>query len=628
MMVFSSLEMPCHSLSIGDVGSGVSSKSAAATLSPSYSDLALDANLKQQKWKIGDCIGSGSYGTVHYLFSDDNGSGDRHTTMIGKRAWTAEELVESTVGTTDSRRARAARCRYYWKVEAHCFSKLPHHPQLPPYYGTVRDVDGGYEWMLFGRVNSHGGIIEPSTNDDHVDDGPSTSLAKSLAHYMELDRQHTANSIANSDQQQDEPQQRLPNLGKALQCDEENDDCTLDTLLTSLLMVLSHVHDSNIVHRDLKPSNILLGSQNRQSSVDYASSKSSLVLIDFGSAADTEPTIDSDGGRSIFGKSKKIYMGLEDEHRVAVSPVYCAPEVFIDLHKAPLAFDLSSASLIFCQLLFGYLEERVDAGFRQQLSSEANWDINLWLSYALASKVRPEGLEEALDYLGDRPGLWRLLQDMLQEDPERRPTAHQAQSRLKQILDRKDVIINEEEYDKFKVLEETDGSFFAMVVDSLESCQVPSVSRPLHFVATFSRRKPLGLVFSEADDVDNDTESLQKKELWLEAIKDAVPGEVFIRDIVPGGQADELGIFEIGDRLQGIGELAFSAGGFEKAVEMLQDQPRLAKNVRLHFDRLKVRDNKAISMSPASNAKIVIVDQGVWSTRGRRQTQEDAFGKW
>ena len=93
-----------------------------------------------------------------------------------------------------------------------------------------------------------------------------------------------------------------------------------------------------------------------------------------------------------------------------------------------------------------------------------------------------------------------------------------------------------------------------MVIESMEICELPTVSRPLHFVATFSRKKPLGLVFSEVDEdsKDDDTETTASH-LRLEATKDALPGEVFIKEIIPGGQADELGIFEIGDRLQGIG---------------------------------------------------------------------------
>jgi hypothetical protein len=331
-------------------------------------------------------------------------------------------------------------------------------------------------------------------------------------------------------------------------------------------------------------------------------------------------------------------MGLDvNEQRVAVSPLYCAPETFIDPQNSPLAFDLSSCGLILCQFLFGYLEERSDAGFRQQLLVDS-WDLNRWLANQLASKVRPEGLEDALAYLGDRPGLWTLLQDLLEKAPKDRPTAKQAQARLTAILGgaklfqtaQNDDDDDTDGPDRMTLLEREDGPFFAMVVESIEACQIPTVSRPLHFVATFSRKKPLGLVFSEIggedDDDDRTFSNDPANQLWIQATKDAVPGEVFIKDIVLGGQADKLGIFEIGDRLQGVGELTFTAGGFDKAVEMLQDQPRSAQNIRLHFDRLKVRDNSAIPILPPSDSKITIVDQGLWSSKGRRQTQEDAFG--
>jgi serine/threonine-protein kinase len=43
-----------------------------------------------------------------------------------------------------------------------------------------------------------------------------------------------------------------------------------------MLQVLSHIHENKIVHRDVKPSNLLVHD-------------GTLLLIDFGSAADLEP---------------------------------------------------------------------------------------------------------------------------------------------------------------------------------------------------------------------------------------------------------------------------------------------------------------------------------------------------
>jgi serine/threonine protein kinase len=458
--------------------------------------------------EVGPLIGSGSYGTVHDLTLD----GDRTVTYVGKRPWKEEELLpaDNNDGNNNNNanakdpRERAQRCQYYWEVEAHCFSKLPPHPQIPPYFGT-RD-----NWMVFGLV------VGDDDDDDNYDESQQQHHrqrpAPTLADLMKLDM--------------DKPQE-LIHMGKALGCSSYGE--TLDRVLESLLQVLMHVHEHKIVHRDIKPSNLLV------------SNNHTLVLMDFGSAADLEPM-----GGMLLQRRK----GLENGSRVAVSPFYCAPEVFIDVHKSPTTFDIFSSALLFCQLLFSYLDSRMDAGFHQQLEA-TKWDLNLWLENELGSKLRPGGLEHALEYLRDRPGLWTLLQHMFAEDPMDRPDAKQAFGRFQKIL-------------KGQGLE--DSPYFTMLLEATETCEIPTMSRPLHFVATFSRGKPLGLVLSEKDD-DDDEEA--DDPFWQEATKDAEDGEVFVKEIVPGGQADGLGIFEIGDRLDGIGELPFSTGGFERAIEMV-----------------------------------------------------------
>jgi serine/threonine protein kinase len=327
---------------------------------------------------------------------------------------------------------------------------------------------------------------------------------------------------------QNNPLGKLPNICQALSCDSHAD--ALDRILVSLMTVLAHVHENKIVHRDVKPGNVLVHN-------------GTLVLMDFGSAADLEP---------IKGDLLQRRKGLEDGQRVAVSPIYAAPEIFIDIHNHPSGFDIFSSALMVCQFIFSLLDERMDAGFHQQLE-ETDWDLNAWLSNELASDLRPQGLPLALEYLAARTGLWTLLQDMLAKDPSKRPSAKQALKRFQAILTEKGP--------------PDDGPFFEMVIESMESCEifadeVPAVSRPLHFVATFSRKQPLGLVLSERDDE-------YQSPVWKESTKEAEDGEVFVKELVVGGQAEEFGIFEVGDRLSGIGELAFRFGGFEKAVEMV-----------------------------------------------------------
>lgn len=218
--------------------------------------------------------------------------------------------------------------------------------------------------------------------------------------------------------------------------------------------------------------------------------------------------------------------------------------------SAPYQFDVFSSALIVCQLLFNYLDERTDAGFHQQLE-DCNCDLDLWLSRELASKVRPAGLEEALEYLGQRRGLWRLLGDMLRKNPEQRVSSQDALRRWHFLKDK----------------QATDGPFFESVVVLMEECEIapPTIQRPLHFVAAFRRHVPLGLVLSEVDGTFADPE-------WAKATADAKRGEVYVQSILPDSQADQMGIFEVGDRLQGVGDLPLANRGFEKVVEMVWDE--------------------------------------------------------
>lgn len=562
--------------------------------------------------EVGDNIGSGSYGTVHLLHSK------KGEWFVGKRPWSLQELEErssvtssqqgNSISASGSQKKndpkfgskgkspkdpmdRAARCLYYWKVEAHCFAKLPPHPQLPPYIGVQDQTD----WMVFGFVGESSGDGTASMPK------PAPTLQDLMNLDCKMGKQNT-----------------LQNIASAFQIKQNEEDAvstyaeTLDTVIPSLLSVLAHVHESRIVHRDVKPSNLLV--HNR-----------TLLLMDFGSAADLDPStgIDGVGIQSLLQSKRRV--GLEDNSRVAVSPIYAAPEVFISLLDSPTAFDIFSAALIYCQLLLGYLEERVDAGFHQQLR-DADWDLNVWLNNELGTRLRPVGLDQALEYLAERPGLWTLLSDMLCVDPNRRPTAKQALKRWNEIRRRRDDP-SQASIDDKDLKTNQDHPFFEMVLEALETCEIPSISRPLHFVATFSRSQSLGLVLSEGnvDDNDDEMDLSRAPELWAEATSDAIPGEVFVKEILPHSQADELGILEVGDRLSGIGELPFISGGFEKALSMIQDQPKHAQNIRLHFDRKSVRKNEAIDINPTKQVAIEIVDVGAWSSKGRRKTQEDAF---
>lgn len=525
--------------------------------------------------EVGELVGCGSYGTVH----ECNYNGEK---IIGKRAWTIDELPESN---KKALKEKVKRCEYYIGVEEHCFTKLGVHPQIPLYKGTFCD-EKKRNWMIFDIIESSsalssGKTIAPSLTDiiklDHVrqlDDSESNT------HHLQ-----SLQKALNIDEKKPEDREQTKD-DESLQTAEDSLGETLDFFFESLLEVLSYVHSKQIVHRDVKPGNLLI-------------TKDGVSLLDFGSAADMEPV----EGKGLFRRKK--YVGMDDEKRVAVSPVYAAPEIFIDTKRGPLTFDVFSAALIYCQLLFGFLDERADAGFHQQLAA-CDWDLEKWLDKQLLSKVRRRGLEEAIQVLSERPGLFRLLSDMFKRDPEYRIRSKQALNRFQKILMKEEV--------------PTDGRFFQSVSESMDFCVVEPVKyRPLHFVASFKLRASLGLVLSETGE---GIDSISKQE-WDEATKDATPGQVFVKEIVEGGQASRMGIFEIGDNLQAVGELPLAAGGFQRVVELLDEQPAKSNYVTLHFDRKKAFNLEAVD--GLDNQPVSPKDYGVWSLQGRRNYQEDRF---
>jgi hypothetical protein len=235
---------------------------------------------------------------------------------------------------------------------------------------------------------------------------------------------------------------------------------------------------------------------------------------------------------------------------------------------------------LYCQLLFQYLDERTESGFHQQLANQnVPWDLDSWLQSALQSKVRPAGLQNALQVLSERPGLWKLLQDMLQPDPSRRLSSMEASKRWNKILNNSktslssfvpdEAILTSNSDTKERDVDLYDGPYLLDVLESLEICEIPTI-RPLHFVTSFDRSSSLGLYLSEVDGVNIAEMEPPVQEQWLRATADAVPGEVFVQDIIPAGQADRMGIFAIGDRLQGVGELPLVGGGFVRATELVR----------------------------------------------------------
>lgn len=389
----------------------------------------------------------------------------------------------------------------------------------------------------------------------------------------------------------------------------------------SVLENLKVIHEMNIVHRDcefiyekyllrplplsmltylhpiilslfttylkVKPGNLLCDGTSQQ-----------LRLFDFGSAADLDPSPVPPESRTLFsGATRRVGY---DEGIAAISPAYCAPETFIKLNENPLTFDVFSAGLLMSQLLFNLLDERskctnracdklfsvqdkshtesinfdippADAGFLQRMK-ESNYDLDAWLEKELGAKLRPSGLDGGLEYLSERRGLWSLLKQMFQPNPMMRISSSKALDQLRKILGLRNGDIEWSESDIAIMAREE--AYFETVIESMESCSFSlgpeNMPRPLHFLASFKKGVPMGLMLAEVSEVDNDgSMSSIEWEQWQRATERALPGEVYVRGWDEFSQAGQLGIFEIGDRLRGIGELPFVDGGFEQAINLV-----------------------------------------------------------
>lgn len=199
--------------------------------------------------------------------------------------------------------------------------------------------------------------------------------------------------------------------------------------------------------------------------------------------------------------------------------------------------------------------------------------MDLWIEKELGAKLRPAGLESGLEYLGERRGMFALLKNMFEPDPTKRISSTKALELLKKIIGLRNGDF--EWSDKLISDVAREEAFFETVIESFESCKLnlapENMPRPLHFLASFKKGKPVGLLLAEASEVENDgSMSSEVWDQWQRATQHALPGEVFVKGWDVGSQADQIGIFEIGDRLRGVGELPFNDGGFEKAVDLVR----------------------------------------------------------
>ena len=183
---------------------------------------------------------------------------------------------------------------------------------------------------------------------------------------------------------------------------------------------------------------------------------------------------------------------------------------------------------------------------------EVDYNLDSWLEQELGAKLRPAGIDGGLEYLGERRGAWALLKRMFAKDPIERISSAQALDQMEKIIGLRNGDI--EWSDSFIMEVAQEESYFETVIQSFESCVVnlgpENMPRPLHFLASFRKGSPVGLLLAEASEVENDgSMSNEGWDKWQRATQRALPGEVFVRGWEDGSQASQLGLFEVGDRL-------------------------------------------------------------------------------
>jgi hypothetical protein len=172
-----------------------------------------------------------------------------------------------------------------------------------------------------------------------------------------------------------------------------------------------------------------------------------------------------------------------------VSPIYAAPEIYIDPARHPYAFDVYSAAVVWCGLLFRLDDAKALASFKQQLAS-AGHDLALWLRGSLAATVLPESTEAGLAELsrfGYRP--WRLLRRMLSAAPSDRPTAAACAEEVRSWAELPPTAPSPPPSvdDFLKAVVPPDGAL---------GCDLPAGPREL-VTAQFKAGKPLGLILAD-----------------------------------------------------------------------------------------------------------------------------------
>ncbi|CAM9709994.1 unnamed protein product [Chrysoparadoxa australica] len=339
----------------------------------------------------------------------------------------------------------------------------------------------------------------------------------------------------------------------------------LHDLLFQFVQLVSLLHKAGIVHRDFKPENILVDEEEGR-----------LRLIDLGSAADMKA----------FARKGYNY------RKSPCSPVYCAPEEFID-EKHPWQFDVYSVAICWMQCVFTCLDSSgAMVSFREELGA-AKHNADTWLQAKLSDDALADGFIDGLTFFTEDGGRgWRLLKRMLEPDPSKRITVDELLSDP-YLLGGGGKVSRRREVSK---------AYFQEVMDRIDVCDVSEHTQTVRVTLP----KPLGLVLEEGDGPSK------------------VAGAV-VTEVLAGGAAQVSEMVNCEDRLIMIGDIPTSAVPFDEVMGLLRDCP---SPIALAFER-EVSDlvPQRLTQPPSTRLAPVdtALDTGVASIKGLRGAQEDAF---
>lgn len=368
------------SLFLIEVGNGVSffSVHALALSSQPLTTKQIREAIKSKRISSSDLIledqlGSGSFGEV------------RRGTLRVCHAAQQQQLVpivikslkigdNNQVKDNESRKARK-RAEYYLDTEAFVNRHLSGGPYIAPYLGecNLHNNRRLLIWKESGRYT--------------------------LEHFCPLSSSNTKTTDGARITTKDD-EVEMQELSDALGIKDANSQHTLAReMIQQLLSALAYCHSTGIVHRDIKPSNILVDEEAQ-----------CLRLIDFGSACDMSSWL-----------QRKGYRG---EERGVLTILYCPPEEFVE-QTHPYAYDVYSCAMTWLRIVIpGLRRASEDALFDLRVAiRNARHDLQAWQEKAVLDEEElPQGWEEFFACSEGREA-WRMLLEMTQYDPAKRPTA-------------------------------------------------------------------------------------------------------------------------------------------------------------------------------------------------------------